>query len=134
MRINCFSAVFMKKDIKKNKGSALIMTLMILASVLIVTLGAANLVTSGIVATRLEQSSTIAYYAAETGIEKVLWDVRKELILLPDEAEKAVFASSTLENGSSYIVDFASSTLEISFTSVGTYKESSRSIQVNWNF
>lgn len=121
----------MKKDIKKNKGSALIMTLMILASVLIVTLGAANLVMSGIVATRLEQSSTIAFYAAETGIEKVLWDIRKELILLPD-VETEGFASSTLENNSSYIVDFASSTSDISFTSVGTYKESSRSIQVNY--
>ncbi|MEK7203411.1 MAG: hypothetical protein AAB653_03780 [Patescibacteria group bacterium] len=120
----------MNKYIKNNQGTALLMTLMILSSVLVVTLGAANLIMAGIIASRLEQSSVISYFATETGIERSLWEVRKNNYVLPDVSADNIFGLSDLDNGSTYQVDYASSSPTITFTSTGSYNESKRSIQI----
>ncbi len=105
-------------------------TLMILSCVLVVTLGAVSLIMAGIVATRLEQSSIIAYYAAETGIERALWEYKEGSFSMPEAS--GLIASSALGNNSNYIVNYASSTNNIAFISLGAYNESKRSIQVNF--
>ena len=106
-------------------------TLMILSCVLVVTLGAVSLIMAGIVATRLNQSSIIAYYAAETGIERALWEVNKNKFALSGDLE--TIASSTLKNNSAYVATYASSTSEIVFFSRGDYNESSRAIRVSFD-
>ena len=105
-------------------------TLMILSCVLVVTLGAVSLIMAGIVATRLNQSSIIAYYAAETGIERALWEIKKGFELSGDSG---TIASSPLKNNSAYVATYASSTSEIVFFSKGDYNESSRAIRVSFD-
>lgn len=117
---------YMNKYLKNNNGSALLMTLIMLSSVLIVTLASADLITSGIVASRLEQSSIIAYYAAEAGIERSLWEVRKNSNPQPS-------FSDNLSIDSSYGVDYATSTATTTHISIGSYKESKRSVEVNYD-
>lgn len=101
--------------------------LLILTSILVVSLAASNLVVSGIVMSRSQNYSTIAYYAAESGEEKALWEVRKNRYSLPQENQSGIFSAS-LSNGSSYSVDFASSSPKITLTSLGVYLGTRRSI------
>lgn len=68
----------MNKLIKNNKGSALLITMMVLAGALTAALGAANLVTPGIVMGRTQTQSTKAFFAAEAGAERALWKLRKD--------------------------------------------------------
>ena len=64
-------------DIRNNHGStAILLTVLILTSVLTVTLVAAEIGQSGIIAGRQQNDSTRAYFAAEAGAERVLNDVR----------------------------------------------------------
>ena len=66
-----------KNIIKNKRGTALFMALMILSGALIVSLGAASLVISGMKQGRTQSYSTKAYFAAESGTERVLWEIRK---------------------------------------------------------
>lgn len=53
------------------------MTLLIMTSTLVVTLGTAALVTQGLLLYRTQKYSTAAYFAAETGAERILYEDRK---------------------------------------------------------
>jgi len=55
----------------------LIMTLVILASMLIVTLGVSAIAVNGLKAGTNQLQSTKAYFAAEAGAERILWEIRK---------------------------------------------------------
>jgi len=82
----------MKKNIKTSKnnfkiwikpnlfhprsGSALILTMFILAGMLLVAISSSYVVTLGIKAGGIQAQSTRAYFIAESGIEKFLWELR----------------------------------------------------------
>ena len=67
----------MNNLLKDNRGTVLFMTLLILTSMLTVVLGAANLVMSGIKMSGAQERSTVAYFAAEAGAERILWEIRQ---------------------------------------------------------
>lgn len=138
------------KNIKKNKkGTALFMTLMILSSVLIISLGAASLIISGLKQGRTQTHSTRAYFAAEAGAERVLWEIRKNLFVPsactagtdyivfdndnspPNTAACGAKQTNTLSNNASYFVFYKLSspvTLEI----IGEYSDVRRSVQLSY--
>lgn len=62
--------------IKNKKGTALMMTILILTSVLVVALATASLVVQGMVMGRTQTYSTKAIFAAYAGIERVLYEIR----------------------------------------------------------
>ena len=62
--------------LQDNRGTVLFMTMLILISMLTVVLGAANLVMLRIKMSGAQERSTIAYFAAETGVERTLWEIR----------------------------------------------------------
>ena len=74
----------MKKNIKTSKnsfkysrpGSALILTMFILAGMLLVAISSSYVVTLGIKAGGIQAQSTRAYFIAETGMEYFLWELR----------------------------------------------------------
>lgn len=118
------------KNTKNNKGVILLLTLFILSGILVITLGAADLVLAGLKMNRLIGYSNLAFFAAEAGLERVLWEVRKNNYVLPDDAEvKPLFAITTLNNNSTYVVDYASSTPNVTFKSSGSYRGAKRSVQ-----
>ncbi len=57
-------------------GSALILTMFILAGMLLVAISSSYVVTLGIKAGGIQAQSTRAYFIAESGIELFLWELR----------------------------------------------------------
>jgi hypothetical protein len=133
------------KKIKTNlKGNALLMTLFILTGVLVVSLGAANLVMSGIKMHRTQISSAKAYFAAESGIERILFEIRMngmDISACDSVINRYVdFAAQTcvgseniysLSNGSEYSVVFVSNS-PITFRSSGSFLGTERTVEVNF--
>jgi len=120
-----------KKRIKNNRGTALLMTLLILSSILVVALATASLVMSGIKISRNQIQSAKAFFAAEAGAEKSLWAVRKDSYVLADTDQDNVF-NGTLDNDSVYQVDYATTTPTVTFTSTGSYQQVKRSVTVGF--
>ena len=122
-----------KNYIQTKKGSALMLALFMLAGMLVVAMGIGNIVISGIKTSRVQTDSTKAFYAAESGIEKTLFEIRKnnfDLLLYGDQDD--IFNGSiSLSNGSSFVVNYASSTTSV-FTSVGTFNNTKRSVQISF--
>ena len=118
--------------IKNNKGTVLFMTLMILTSILVVSLVTADLIRQGIKISGAQSNSTIAYFAAEAGMERALWEVRKNNYALPLEDTPNVFVVPNLGNGSSYYVNYATSSPIVSFTSAGIYRGVRRSVKTSF--
>lgn len=116
---------------KNNKGTALLMTLLILTSILVVALASANILSSGIEMNRNQSQSTKAFFAAESGVEKALWEMRRNGFDYPDSSQANVFNGS-LDNGSAFIVDFESLPSKLTFVSTGEYRDVKRSIAVSF--
>ena len=107
---------------KKNKGIALVLTMIILS----VVLGMA-LITSLVFSKQIKTSSSIsdsiiAYYAAETGIEFALW-YYKENEELPENQEDTI-------GNAKYIIEVDKDNNIIK--SIGSYKNTKRAIKVNF--
>ena len=66
-----------KSKIKNQKGSAIFLVILILAGILTATIGINNLVVKGIKLSRSIAWSSPAYFAAETGMEEALNQIRK---------------------------------------------------------
>jgi hypothetical protein len=67
------------QKIKKQKGAASIfITMLILTGMLSVALTVSSIVQNGIVMSRAHLNSTKAYFAAESGAERILWRIRQE--------------------------------------------------------
>jgi hypothetical protein len=123
----------MKRIINNQKGSVLLMTLFILSSILVVALTASQIVDSGIKTGRIQSDSTKAYFAAESGTERVLWEYRKNGYVLPvNDEEVDIFGIVTLTNQATYIVNYKKDSLDVFFTGIGNYMSTKRSVQVNF--
>jgi len=86
------------------KGSMLLMTVLLMSGVLVVVLGVADLVTTRIKESKIQQDSLKAFFASEAGAERVLFEMGN--LEFPNDG---IYATSTLDNGSSYRIDYASS-------------------------
>lgn len=64
----------------QNGGTAIFMTVVILAAVLVVSMSASNMVMNGMKHNRNRYNSTKAFYAAETGAEQIMWIIRAQVI------------------------------------------------------
>ena len=56
-----------------NQGISLLITIIVLAAMLVITLGASDVLIQGLRASNLSGRSTVAYLAAESGAERLLW-------------------------------------------------------------
>lgn len=84
----------------KRGGTVLLMTTLIIASILVVTLVAGEIVRMGLVMSRTQVHSTKAYYAAEAGAERILWEIRKNNIFSSITCEDpGFFCFNILEDG-----------------------------------
>lgn len=133
-----------------NKGSLLLITVLILASMLTISLGVASIITSGLVQGRTQANSTKAYFAAESGGEQVLWEIRKNFfepelvcsttlgtiyVKFPEASSPTSTCVSTvqnysLSNGSNYNITFTSSSPYIIMNINGVSQNLKRTVQV----
>ena len=91
------------------KASALIMSLFILSGMLVMALSGSSLIVINIKTSGIQSKSIKAYFAAEAGAEKTLWEIRKNDYDLVSSASPIVGVfSDNLGNDSSYEVDYDS--------------------------
>lgn len=118
----------MTKYKKNQRGMILLLTLFILSGILIIILAAADLVLAGLKMNRLIGYSNLAFFAAEAGLERSLWEARKNSFFsLPNNSQIGLFAQS-LGNNSAYTVDYATSSPNVTFKSIGSYRGVKRSV------
>jgi len=125
----------MKIVINKNaSGSALMLTLFILSAVMLIVIGGASTIASGLKMGRTQAYSTRAYFAAEAGAERALYEVRQEGNFddLLDVGKENIFGTTTLSIGSEYTVNYDSFVPEITFTSIGGYRGTQRSVEIDF--
>jgi Tfp pilus assembly protein PilX len=118
-------------QIKNNRGVILLMTLLILSSILVVTLGAADLVLAGVKMNRQTGYSSVAFFSSEAGLERALWEARKNNYVLPNNnvnPPSSVF-SGGLAIGSLYSVSYSTSTPNVTFKSIGSLSGVKRSTE-----
>lgn len=67
------------KNISNNQqgGTALFITMVIMSGFLLITLTASDVIRNGLTMSKTQMESTKAYFAAEAGAERILWDIRR---------------------------------------------------------
>jgi len=133
------------------RGNALFLTMIMLSGILIVVLGISNIIMPGIVMNRGKEQSVKAYFAAEAGLEQSLYYVfnatNTKAYLNPvinDPAYTIIYGTpltststwigtTTLSNGSKYIVAWASTTIVSTaynyYISTGYYLDAKRKVE-----
>jgi len=109
-------------------GSALAMTMFILSGMLIVAFSGAYVVMVGLKSAGTQGNSLKAYFAAESGAEKVLWELRQNGWTLPTMGTTAYFPKEMPAGASfeSYYTHFN----PIIFKSVGSFSNTKRSVEL----
>ena len=110
------------------RGSALILTMFIMAGMLIVAMGGAYVVFLGIKAGGIQAQSTKAYYAAESGAERLLWELRWNGYEYGTVSANSVFQGN-MDTGSRYDVYFVDFP-PLVFRSIGEFLNSKRSVEI----
>ncbi len=111
------------------KGSAMLLTMFILASMLIVAMSGAYLISIGIVAGNIQSESIKAYFAAEAGTERLLWELRQNGFSYGTPGGSEIFTGTLSETNATYSVYF-SDFPPLVFTSIGEYQRAKRSVEV----
>lgn len=122
------------KKLISSRGTALLMTILILNTIVVVSLAAAKLVTSGVRMSGTQAKSTRAYFVAESGAERILWEWRNNGWTIPPGNNGATnLFSGTLLNSGTYQVDKATSTTVI-FQSQGSFNNLQRTVELELVF
>ena len=142
--INLGLLIFINNGIKNKKGGTiLLMTVLILAGILTVTLTAGEIVRIGLIMGRTQVHSTKAFFAGETGIEQILWETRINgfdpsgcnaddyIHFGPPVTCDSNFEEYPLYNAS-YIVKYITDNPEITFHSYGSYENMQRRVEISY--
>lgn len=119
-----------KNNYKNQKGVALYLTIVILSVLMAVILTMINIAIGQIKVIHTLSGSITAFYAADTGIERVLYAIFQEGYV-PGKGECPLLYSGVLENGATYEVcvsDYSTSTV----FSTGSYKKTKRRIEITF--
>lgn len=117
---------------KTKNGSALILTMFIMAGMLIVAISSSYIVALGIKAGGIQAQSTKAYFIAESGAERFLWELRQNGVEYSQVPGFVLFQNDLgdLSLGSSYEVFRVGST-GIVYRSVGDFGNTKRSVELS---
>jgi hypothetical protein len=115
-------------------GSALILTMFIMAGMLIVALGSAYVVLLGIRSGSTQAQSVQAYFAAEAGAEQLIRAVRIDysLVLPPNVSATPLLSGQVSSATSSSYEVFYTKKNPQTFTSVGDYYTTQRSVEIEF--
>ncbi|MBI4653126.1 hypothetical protein HY750_02630 [Candidatus Kuenenbacteria bacterium] len=131
------------------KGSAIFLVILILAGILTATIGINNLVVKGIKFSRNISWSAPAYFAAETGMEKALYQIRKVNSTVVPIAEDINGNFDLNGQSATWVIGFKCNTLNppncagdeisalpddttLTIKSTGSYKDVHRSIALSF--
>lgn len=114
---------------KQAQGSALLLTILVLAAVFMLAFSASYLALYSIKTADARLQGAKAYEAAESGAEAIRFEVRKNGLNLAAEPN-GIILTGTPFTGGSYEVDFASSSSGFSLTTIGTFNNTRRAFEV----
>jgi len=116
------------------KGVSIYLVILISTFILAVALGLSTILISRIKVSHEIGYSVVALYAADTGIERILYEIR--VTSSCDPTTCAAFPccnySETLSNGATSTVYVASSTPAVQINSTGTYQTVKRAIEISY--
>lgn len=123
---------FYPKFLNENRGVSLYLTLTLMALMLTIALGVSSILISQMRSLGEMGNSVVAFYAADTGIERMLYAARQESYA-PSSGDScgSPFSCPALSNGSSFVIEIQTGP-ETIIKSKGTYKDVSRSIEINY--
>jgi hypothetical protein len=120
------------------EGSALLMTILILNSIILVVLATASVVVSGVKMSGTQTRSVKAYFAAEAGAEQLLWQYRKSGGSCSFGSESTCNFGKNLSNSSFYQAKYSSGNSNsgsmLIFVSKGSFLNLSRSVELDLQF
>lgn len=119
-----------RKLFTENRGVSLLLTLLIMAALLAIAFGISRLSLGEIKITRDVPKSLVAYYAAEAGVEQVLYNDRTSSPPLPSGSNSECLDPPT--NEICYVVEFSGDSPNRTIRSNGSYKEVRRTIEVTY--
>lgn len=123
----------MAKSKPQNKGITLILTLSILSAILALVLGIATLLTREMKLAQEIANSILAYSAADTGIERLMYGVNKEALdITTCQCGTTNCYSGTLSNNASYVVCIKQIGPPVKVKSTGTYRGTNRTIEASY--
>jgi uncharacterized membrane protein len=128
-----------KYKILNKKGTALLMTILMLNSIMLIALAAAQIIIGGVKNNGTQSKSTKAYFAAEAGSERMLYEYRQGTNNCGASLPTSTCAfSKTLPNGGSYQVNwvkgFNTPGSTLIFISMGTYGGLKRSDELDFSY
>ncbi|MFA5000453.1 MAG: pilus assembly PilX N-terminal domain-containing protein [Patescibacteria group bacterium] len=109
-------------------GSALILTMFILAGMLVIAMSGSYLVLLGIKAGGIQSQSMRAYFAAEAGMEYFLWELRQNGYE-PDVVSATPIMNGSLPAGGAYEIYYTAYP-PLTFRSIGDFQNVRRSVEV----
>jgi hypothetical protein len=105
----------------------------IMASVLVVSIGGSSVLLTAIKMGGVQSESTKAYFAAEAGAERLLFEVRKnQSVNLLTPYRENIFSTTQMPEGASYVVNYDGKVPKLTFTSIGSYERTKRSVEVSF--
>ncbi len=125
----------MNNAFKNQKGAtAIFLTLLILSVMLFVALTSSDIIQNGLQMSRAHFNSTKAYYGAESGAERILWEIRKHGIdppndIAPNDWSDGECVNFTAENSGGIAVPRTNTCY---LNSVGNYTHQILGNQVNY--
>lgn len=126
-----FFAYFKEKNWKAQdlRGSALALTMFILAGMLLVALSGSYIILLGIKAAGIQSQSTKAYFAAESGAEKLLYELRQKGWSRPPISQTTIVFTDVLPTGANYTVYYTHFN-PLLFQSIGEFNKTKRSVEL----
>ncbi|MCK5466562.1 hypothetical protein KAI56_03660 [Candidatus Parcubacteria bacterium] len=119
------------KNIKNENGqAALLLVLIVMMMLLFVGLFLTNTVTKQIRATKNVEKFTQAYFLADSGTERILYEIKKgnidPIVDGPD------LLNETIAGLGSYIVEVESTSPSLKIKATGFYGNTARAIEISW--
>lgn len=131
--------LFLKNKLDKQSGAAILLALVILIAILAIAFGITGLLYGELKLSQETPKSLKAYYAAETGIERKLYDIRKNSdfsdIGNPADLSNCAYGTSgvvCLESSDNcYSVNVTTGEPTI-IKAYGCYKDTKRAVEVSY--
>lgn len=114
---------------KNEKGASLLLTILIMSAILAIAMGISKLSLNEIKMSREYPESYVAYYAAETGMEQLLYLDHTGAISGPDLYNSGIVI---LGDGITYIVSASDVSPNRKLQSSGFYKDTNRAIELTY--
>lgn len=122
-----FKRLIKNREVKN--GSALLLTMFILAGMLIVAVSGSYIILVGIKASGIQSQSVKAYFAAEAGAENILWFLRRYGWEYSLPSQTPIFYGLMPSSRAEYHTYYTSFP-PLVFTSIGEYQNTKRSVEI----